>query len=141
MSNVPIDGQASDSGEAPSFHARTLQASLTVADLQKSVAWYRDVAGFTVDQQHERGGKLIEVSLKAGDVKNLVGQDDGAKGHDRVKGEGFSLYMTTDQNIDELAKGIQQRGGTLALEPVDTPRGTRMFRLHDPDGFKLTISS
>jgi uncharacterized glyoxalase superfamily protein PhnB len=124
-----------------SFEARTLQASLTVADLQKSVAWYRDVVGFTVEREHERGGKVMAVSLKAGEVRILVGQDDGAKGWDRVKGEGFSLFLTTDQNIDELAKAIQQRGGTLAMEPVDTPRGTRLFRVTDPDGFKLAISS
>jgi uncharacterized glyoxalase superfamily protein PhnB len=26
-------------------------------------------------------------------------------------------------------------------EPVDTPWGVRMFRVRDPDGFRLTISS
>src|SRR5690242_21513409 len=41
-----------------SFRARTLNASLTVNDLAKSIAWYRDVVGFTVDREHERNGKL-----------------------------------------------------------------------------------
>jgi uncharacterized glyoxalase superfamily protein PhnB len=123
------------------FRARTLAAALTVKDLQKSLAWYRDVVGFTVDQKHEREGKLRAVSLKAGDVRILIGQDDGAKGWDRVKGEGFSLQITTDQNVDEIAKRIKALGGTLESEPVDTPWGARLFRLRDPDGFKLAISS
>src|SRR4029077_8859100 len=123
------------------FQARTLQASLTVKDLQKSLAWYQDVVGFTVDQKHEREGKLRAVSLKAGDVRLLIGQDDGAKGWDRVKGEGFSLQLTTDQNVDEIANRIKKLGGSLDSEPADMPWGARMFRLRDPDGFKLVIAS
>jgi uncharacterized glyoxalase superfamily protein PhnB len=139
--NSPVPPGATKAAEAQSFCARTLAASLTVKDLQKSLAWYRDVVGFTVDQKHEREGKLRAVSLKAGDVRILIGQDDGAKGWDRVKGEGFSLQITTDQNVDEIAKRIKALGGTLESEPADTPWGARLFRLRDPDGFKLVISS
>ena len=110
-------------------------------DLRKSLAWYQDVVGFVVDRKHEREGKLMAVSLKAGDVRLLIGQDDGAKGWDRVKGEGFSLMITTVQNVDEIANQIKERGGILESEPSDTPWGARMFRLKDPDGFKLVISS
>jgi len=124
-----------------SFRGRTLSASLTVKDLQKSVAWYRDVMGFTVDREHERAGKLMAVSLKAGVVRILLAQDDGAKGSDRVKGEGLSLMITTSQSIDDLANRVKTLGGTLDTEPTDVPWGPRMFRLRDPDGFKLVISS
>jgi uncharacterized glyoxalase superfamily protein PhnB len=123
------------------LHARSLAASLTVKNLQKSLAWYADVVGFAVDRKHEREGKLVAVSLKAGDVRILITQDDGARGWDRVKGEGFSLQITTDQNIDEIAKRIKEHGSTLDTEPADTPRGARVFRVRDPDGFKLVISS
>jgi len=123
-----------------SFRGRTLTASLTVKDLQKSLAWYRDVVGFTVDQNHEREGKLTAVSLKAGDVRLLIVQDDGARGWDRVKGEGFSLQIITDQNVDEIPKRIKDLGGTLDSQPADTPWGARVFRVRDPDGFKLVIS-
>jgi uncharacterized glyoxalase superfamily protein PhnB len=124
-----------------SLNGLYLSASLTVADLQKSLAWYRDLLGFAVDRQHEREGKLLAVSLKAGNVRLLIGQDDGAKGLNRVKGEGFSLMITTDDDIDELAARIKAAGVTLDLEPADMPWGARVFRLHDPDGFRLTISS
>jgi predicted enzyme related to lactoylglutathione lyase len=125
---------------AESFRARELAASLTVNDLAASLAWYRDVIGFTVDREHQRDGKLLAVSLKAGDVKLLIGQDNGAKGFDRVKGEGFSLQFSTAQDIDELAAAIKSRGGVLDAEPTDV-FGARVFRLLDPDGFKLVISS
>jgi len=124
-----------------SFRALNLQSSLTVRDLQKSVAWYRDVVGFTVDREIERDGKVRSVAMRAGDVRILLNQDDGAKGWDRVKGEGFSLQLTTDQSVDEIANHIRDNGGTLDTEPADTPWGVRMFRVRDPDGFRFAISS
>jgi uncharacterized glyoxalase superfamily protein PhnB len=124
-----------------SFRARALSASLTVRDIQKSLAWYRDVIGFTVDRETRGEGKLTSVVLIAGGVRLLLNQDDGAKGMDRVKGEGFSLQITTAQNVDEIAKRIRDNGGTLLTEPADMPWGARAFRLQDPDGYKLAISS
>ncbi len=123
------------------LQGRVLTASLTVRDLTASLAWYRDVLGFAVDQTHEREGRIIAASIRAGDVRLLLGQDNGAKGWDRAKGEGFSLQITTSQDIDEVAAGIKARGGTLASEPMDMPWGARAFRVEDPDGFKLGISS
>ena len=131
----------SESAGPPAFHATALAVSFTVKDVQSSMDWYHDVLGFAVDQKHEREGRLVAASLKAGAVRILVGQDDGKKGWDRTKGEGFSVRFTTEQDIDELARGIRNRGGKLESEPEDTPWGTRVFRLIDPDGFKLVISS
>jgi uncharacterized glyoxalase superfamily protein PhnB len=122
------------------FRARNLAASLTVKDLSRSLTWYCEVVGFTVDQKFEREGKLMAVSLKGGDVRVLLTQDDGARGVDRVKGEGFSLQFTTGQDVDEIARRIVEAGGTLESEPAAL-WGARMFRLRDPDGFKLVISS
>ena len=122
------------------FQATRISISLTVKDLQKSLAWYTDVMGFTVDRKIEREGKLRGVALKAGEVRIAINQDDGAKGWDRVKGEGFSLQITTDQNVDEIAKRIKEKGGILDSEPADMPWGARAFRLRDLDGYKIGIS-
>jgi uncharacterized glyoxalase superfamily protein PhnB len=136
-----MNSDPSASGVDEQLHAESLEASLTVKDLPSSLIWYRDVLGFTVDRTHERAGQLIAVSLRAGAVRLLIGQDDGARGFDRVKGEGFSLQLTTRQPADDLAARIRQRGGILDSGPVDTPWGARVVRLRDPDGFRLTIAS
>jgi len=124
-----------------SFRARALSMSLTVKDVRASVAWYRDTVGFTVDQEYERDGKLRGVAMKAGDIRFLLNQDDGAKGWDRTKGEGFSFQFITAQDIDAVAKRIKDHGGTLESDPADMPWGVRMFRVKDPDGYKFAISS
>ena len=130
-----------DRAQPESFRARSLDASQTADDLQKSLAWYRDVLGFTVDREHARDGKLIAVSLKAGTARILLTQDNGLRGEHRVKGAGFSLQFTTVQDIDALAKRATENGAELETEPTDTPWGVRMFRIVDPSGFKLVIAS
>src|SRR5438874_4201941 len=86
MSN---DSKNAERAQPESLRGRALMASLTVKDLQKSMRWYRDVFGFFVEREYERDGKPTAVSLKAGAVQLLITQDDGAKGADRAKGEGF----------------------------------------------------
>lgn len=122
------------------FDAIALSASLTATDIRKSVAWYRDVLGFVVEREYERDGRLIAVALKAGAAQILITQDDGAKGSERIKGAGMSLQFTTAQNIDALANRAKASGALLDTEPTDA-WGARVFRLRDPDGFKLVISS
>lgn len=114
--------------------------SITANDLGKSIAWYRDIVGFAVEDRFQRDGKLVGAQLRAGDVVFLLGQDDWQKGRDRKKGEGFRLYLMTTGDVDALAKGIQSRGGVLDQPPTDQHWGMRDFALTDPDGFKLTIA-
>jgi uncharacterized glyoxalase superfamily protein PhnB len=132
---------STDSAAAEPLHARSLGASLTVRDLQKSLAWYQDALGFTIDQKMERDGELRAVALRAGDVRILLNRDDGGRGWDRVKGEGFSLMITTSQPVDAIAGRVRAAGGTLDSEPADMPWGVRAFRVTDPDGYRLAISS
>ena len=51
---------------------KELSTSLTVKDIEKSVAWYTGVLGLEVVQRHERDGQLRAVSMKAGDVRILI---------------------------------------------------------------------
>jgi lactoylglutathione lyase len=139
---MTIDAQQSSNATArEALVGRELSTSMTVKDLGASTTWYRDIVGFSVDQEYEREGKLRAVAMRAGSVRVLLNQDDGAKGWDRVKGQGFSLQITTEQSIDAIADGIKAAGGTLVSEPADMPWGVRMIRLEDPDGYKWTISA
>ena len=126
--------------DTPSLHGRSLSVSLTVKDLQKSIHWYHDILGFGIDRKLERDGVLRGMALKAGEVRITINQDDGAKGWERIKGLGFSLSISTDQDVDEIARRIVRLGGSLVSEPADMPWGVRLIRLLDPDGFKLSIS-
>lgn len=128
-------------GLSEPLQGESLEASFTVKNLEQSARWHMEVLGFQEDRRYEREGRLIAISLKAGAVRILLTQDDGAKGLNRVKGIGLSLQITTHQSADALAERARKHGGALDTEPVTMPHGARVFRLRDPDGFRFTISS
>ena len=114
--------------------------SLTVNDIEASLAFYRDVVGFTLKERWEDNGKLMGVQMMAGKTSFMLGQDDWQKGRDRDKGAGVRFFCFTDQDVDSLAARIKGKGGTLTQEPKDE-WGMRSFSLEDPDGYKITIGS
>jgi uncharacterized glyoxalase superfamily protein PhnB len=118
----------------------TIVPSFTVDDLQKSITFY-EALGFTIDERWEEGGKLLGVMLRAG--KNQIGlsQDDWKKGRDRKKGVGMRLFLSTTQNVEEVAARARNAGLTLDSDPHDTEWKSRAFEVTDPSGFLLTISS
>jgi lactoylglutathione lyase len=126
--------------EPESLRLRTAMPSLTVDDIEASLAWYGDVLGFTLKERWMHDGKLMGAEIVAGTVTFYLGQDDWKKGRDRVKGEGFRVYCETAQDVDALAAQVKARGGRILEEPHDEPWGARAFAVQDLDGFKITIS-
>jgi catechol 2,3-dioxygenase-like lactoylglutathione lyase family enzyme len=124
-----------------SLRLRSAGPSFTVDNIDKSIAFYRDVLGFTLKDKWEEDGALKGVELLAGSVTFWLGQDDWKKGRGRVKGEGFRIYCGTTQDIDVLAARVRSTGTALAEEPKDQSWGGRDFAVRDPDGFLVTISS
>ena len=114
--------------------------SLTVDDLQKSIAFY-EAFGFTIDERWEDKGTLLGVMLRAGKTEIGLNQDDWKKGRDRKKGIGVRLSISTQGNVDEIAKRARNAGITLKSEPRDTEWKSRAFEVVDPSGFLLTIYS
>ena len=125
---------------ATPLQVKTLMPSLTVDDLQKSLAFFEGL-GFAIEERWEDGGVLRGATLRAGETQLGVSQDDWKKGRDREKGIGLRLYMNTTQDIDQLAARAKKAGLALDSEPHDTEWGSRAFDVTEPSGFKLTISS
>ena len=125
--------------ERETLRLRSLEPSLTVDDLERSLHFYTDVLGFIVADRWTEGGVLRGAMLRAGVCDLALSQDDWAKGRDRKKGEGLRVSCQTAQDIDTLAARIKAGGGRLTEEPTDHPWGTRSLSVDDPDGFHLTI--
>ncbi len=118
---------------------RKIAPSFTATDLQRSIAFYRDVLGFVIGEEWREDGALAGCEIHAGSVTFMLGQDDFAKGRDRQKGIGTRVWCHTAQDLNRLAAEIKARGGMLDQEPQDMPWGDRAFMITDPDGFKLTF--
>jgi len=122
-----------------SLRLRSLAASLTVNDLTRSIAWYRDVLRFMPGERWEDNGKLLGIQMKAGLCDLMLSQDDFAKGRDRAKGDGVRLWIATAQDIAAIATRIKASGIGLDYEPRETPWGDYAFAITDPDGYKITV--
>lgn len=118
---------------------RSILPSFTATDLQRSIAFYRDVLGFVIGEEWREKGTLMGCEIHAGAATFMLGQDDFAKGRDREKGIGTRVWCHTAQDLDRLAADIKARGGQLDQEPQDMSWGDRVFMISDPDGFKLTF--
>lgn len=114
--------------------------SLTVDDLQKSIKFY-EALGFAIDERWEDKGTLLGVMLRNGRHQLGLNQDDWKQGRDRKKGVGMRLFMSTTQNVDELAGRAKSAGIALKSEPHDTEWKGRAFEVVDPTGFLLTVYS
>jgi uncharacterized glyoxalase superfamily protein PhnB len=124
-----------------SLRLRDIAPGLTVNDLAKSMAFYVDALGFSVDERWETDGELRGVMLRAGRCRIGLSQDDFAKGRDRAKGLGMSVWLTTAQDLEIVVARIKQNGIILEQELAEMPWGGRAFALVDPDGFRLTFTS
>ena len=122
------------------LQAKTISPGLTVDDLQKSIGFFEGL-GFGVEERWEENGTLNGVTLRAGEARIWLNQDDWKKGRDRRKGVGMRLFIEAAQDIDRLAARAKEAGITLTTEAHDTPWGTRAFEVTEPSGFILTISS
>ena len=138
-----LDGNNEEGIVATTNEALQISAivpSFTVDDLQKSMTFY-EALGFTVEERWEDKGTLLGVMLRAGTTQIGLNQDDWKKGRDRKKGIGMRLFMSTTQNVDEIAMRAKSAGITLKSEPHDTEWKTRAFEVIDPSGFVWTIGS
>ena len=122
-----------------SLRLRAMSASLTVADLDRSTAWYQDVLGFTLGERWEEGAHVRGVQMKAGRCDLLLNQDDFQKGRDRAKGLGVRLWLSTAQDLDAVAARARAQGAVLDQVPRHTSWGAYVFMITDPDGFQLTV--
>src|SRR6266542_2833440 len=122
------------------LQAKTLSPALTVDNLQRSVAFFEGL-GFGIEERWEEKGVLLGVTLRAGEARISLSQDDWEKGRDRQKGVGMRMIIETAQNIDQVAADAKKAGIVLDAEPHDTPWGSRAFDATEPSGFRVTISS
>jgi catechol 2,3-dioxygenase-like lactoylglutathione lyase family enzyme len=116
---------------------RAVMPMLLVSDVERSLAWYRDILGFVVGEELRAEGRLVAAQLKAGKVRFLIEQDPEA-GRALPRGDGVRLYCATRQDVNRLAAAIQERGGVIEAAPDDS-HGGKDFAVVDPDGYRISI--
>lgn len=108
-----------------------VQCVLAVPDLNKSVAFYRDRLGFTLDFTVEGWA-----FLSRGQFRLMLGECPDAMPADETGDHSYFAYVTVD-GVDELHEEFQKNGVSVIQEPVDEPWGMREFGVRTPDGHRI----
>jgi predicted enzyme related to lactoylglutathione lyase len=111
---------------------------LLVADLDRSVAYFRDRLGFDCQvygeppnfAPAERDGQTILLAL-AHDTERLVP-------HWQIVDKTWNVYIRVD-DADAIYAEVQQRGAEIDYTIYDAPHGFREFGVQDPDGHDIAF--
>lgn len=111
---------------------------LLVADLDRSVAFYRDALGFVCEVYGDppdfavasRDAAVILIALAA-DGERLVP-------HWQVVDKMVNAYIRVD-DADAIYAEVQERGARIDYTIYDAPHGFREFGVQDPDGHDIAF--
>jgi predicted enzyme related to lactoylglutathione lyase len=124
--------------------AMGLRLELFVEDMDRAIAFYRDVLGFTLLRQEEgyasvqRGGVVLGLGpiAKLPDVGGYFTRPRLARG----KGLGVEIVLEVEDVEAEFERVAAT--GWPVVEPLrERPWGLTDFRLTDPDGYYLRVTT
>jgi lactoylglutathione lyase len=123
-----------------------LRIELFVADLDRSIRFYELALGFTLERREQdyasmrRGQAVLGLA-----VVTKLPPDGPGPGFTQTRvanerGAGVEIVLEVE-DLDEAYAGFERAGERVA-EPIRTqPWGLRDFRLVDPDGYYLRVTT
>ena len=119
-------------------------AGLTVTDLDRSVAWYREMFGCEiVEELHwpENGNRAVYLSL--GDHGSMLELFHRAGTHkayapDREMARYEHICLIVD-DVHKAYEELSAKGARFVTTPKPAKRRARLAVLVDPDGFRIEI--
>ena len=111
----------------------TLLVQLRVADLERSVAFYRDTLGLTLKHRND---ELKWVKFDTGIKGVTIGVGEGEK----VEGSGSVSINLGVADVDEARSVLESRGVTFVGETITVPGVVKLADLRDPDGNRIRLA-
>ena len=109
----------------------------TVADVSASLAFYKDVLGFTVEFEHDDPPIYAIVRRGAAQLHlRIVGDDEESK----IARGRSTLYVFTD-DVDALHAELAAKGCVVEGPPQTYSYGMREMVLRDLDGNRLVFGA
>jgi predicted enzyme related to lactoylglutathione lyase len=115
-------------------------AVLLVADVDRSVAYYRDRLGFTCAVYGDPPDFIVatrdEVTILMAlceDPQRIVVPNW------RIVPNVWNVFIRVD-DVDAIYEEVQRRGAEIDYSLYDAPSGFREFGVQDPDGHEIAIA-
>ncbi len=108
------------------------------SDFDASMAFYRDVLGWTVTRNWGGNGSQRAAMLSGGGIKVVLAEGAAPS---RSKDGAGSARPTVHLDIHDIDARFRAlpKGGHIVSEPAATDWGTRWFVVRDPDGNLLAF--
>jgi catechol 2,3-dioxygenase-like lactoylglutathione lyase family enzyme len=107
---------------------------LAVPDLQRNVAYFRDVLGFSVEWPDSSDWQLV----RKGSVSVMLGHCPDALLPSATGDHSYFGYLHVD-DVNALHDEWAQRGALIIHPPVDRAWGMRELAIATPDGHRLMV--
>ena len=128
------DGPSSDPERSSGLeYANTLLVPSRVADLDRSITFYRDVLDFSLSSKNDT---LKWAKVKPGIDGVTVGIGEGEDG----QGSGTVSMTFGVKDVDAARKILESRGVEFLGPTITIPDTVRLADFHDPDGNKIRLA-
>jgi lactoylglutathione lyase len=109
---------------------------LTVSDMSRSLAFYRDLLGFelTYTFPDEADPAFASLAVEGGKLGL------GSAGDEPVESASTALWLYTD-DVDGAVSRLRDAGVPVVAEPADQSWGERVASVSDPDGYVVHIGA
>ena len=120
----------------------TLWPTLTVADVDASLAFYSQTLGFKPDLRlQDDSGRTFLGSVEVGDTVIMFESADPRRPKPAAtSGVVLTICFPQTHDLDGLYASVRATGTSIACEIGDRFWGNRDFTVTDPDGYHIVLA-
>jgi len=116
--------------------------TLTVADVKRSIEYYRDQLGFHLEWDAAPQFAMLRIGGAAGGTVGLLhwseAKKEGAQEMSSLQSKAIHVELSTD-DLDGLYRQLLHRGVKVDIPPHDEP-WERSMTIFDPDGYSIEFA-
>jgi predicted enzyme related to lactoylglutathione lyase len=109
-----------------------------VADLDRSVAFYRAALGFAVEVYGDPPDFAVATRDEAIILLALAANREQLVPNWQIRDKTWNAYIRVD-DADAIYAEVQERGAAIDYTIYDAPHGFREFGVQDPDGYDIAF--
>jgi predicted enzyme related to lactoylglutathione lyase len=114
-------------------------AVLLVADIERSVAYYRDRLGFTCEVYGDPPDFIVATRDDVKILMALCEDPERIVPNWRIVPNVWNVFIRVD-DVEAIYAEFQSRGAPIDYSLYDAPSGFREFGVQDPDGHDIAIA-
>lgn len=119
------------------------RVELYVKDIEKSINFYQDIIGLELYGRNERSARFNYDCFSLLITSESILTDNhffNGKAKSAVKGNGFEFIIVVDK-LEKVYKRCLDHEYPIEIDVEKYPWGMRGFKIADPDGYFLRITS